>query len=53
MSPRYDEIESKMTPFLKLSGYNVKKGIGRCLFLANLVSILHFLLASRHVCMNF
>jgi hypothetical protein len=24
---RYDEIEGKMTPFLKSSGYNVKKGI--------------------------
>ncbi|CAI0400396.1 unnamed protein product [Linum tenue] len=24
---RYDEIESKMVPFLKSSGYNVKKGI--------------------------
>jgi len=24
---RYDEIESKMTPFLKLSGYNVKKDV--------------------------
>ncbi|CAN1754511.1 Eukaryotic peptide chain release factor GTP-binding subunit ERF3A [Linum perenne] len=24
---RYDEIESKMVPFLKTSGYNVKKGI--------------------------
>lgn len=23
---RYDEIESKMAPFLKASGYNVKKG---------------------------
>jgi hypothetical protein len=23
---RYDEIEGKMTPFLKSSGYNVKKG---------------------------
>jgi peptide chain release factor subunit 3 len=29
ISPRYDEIESKMIPFLKASGYNVKKGIGR------------------------
>jgi peptide chain release factor subunit 3 len=26
-SIRYDEIESKMVPFLKQSGYNVKKGI--------------------------
>lgn len=25
-SSRYDEIESKMVPFLKSSGYNVKKG---------------------------
>lgn len=25
--PRYDEIESKMTPFLRSSGYNVKKGM--------------------------
>jgi hypothetical protein len=24
---RYDEIEGKMVPFLKSSGYNVKKGI--------------------------
>ncbi|XP_039061467.1 eukaryotic peptide chain release factor GTP-binding subunit-like [Hibiscus syriacus] len=24
---RYDEIESKMTPFLKSSGYNVKKDV--------------------------
>ena len=23
---RYDEIESKMIPFLRMSGYNVKKG---------------------------
>lgn len=23
---RYDEIETKMIPFLKSSGYNVKKG---------------------------
>lgn len=27
-SCRYDEIESKMVPFLKSSGYNVKKGEG-------------------------
>lgn len=33
MSPRYDEIESKMTPFLKVSGYNVKKGIGTSSFI--------------------
>lgn len=26
LCPRYDEIESKMIPFLKQSGYNVKKG---------------------------
>ncbi|KAA3454128.1 eukaryotic peptide chain release factor GTP-binding subunit ERF3A-like [Gossypium australe] len=25
---RYDDIESKMVPFLRSSGYNVKKGIG-------------------------
>ncbi|KAK6249758.1 hypothetical protein SCA6_003763, partial [Theobroma cacao] len=29
---RYDEIESKMTPFLRSSGYNVKKGIGTVVF---------------------
>ncbi|KAG8484152.1 hypothetical protein CXB51_022923 [Gossypium anomalum] len=33
---RYDEIESKMVPFLRSSGYNVKKGIG--------TSKLHFVL---------
>lgn len=27
LCPRYDEIESKMIPFLKQSGYNVKKGM--------------------------
>ncbi|XP_050901994.1 uncharacterized protein LOC127108974 isoform X2 [Lathyrus oleraceus] len=28
LCPRYDEIESKMIPFLKQSGYNVKKDVG-------------------------
>ncbi|WRX17288.1 Translational (tr)-type GTP-binding domain - like 7 [Theobroma cacao] len=39
---RYDEIESKMTPFLRSSGYNVKKGIGTVLqlFLGDVLKLL-------------
>lgn len=37
---RYDEIESKMIPFLKQSGYNVKKGI--CLLFIENVLELYF-----------
>ena len=41
ISPRYDEIESKMIPFLKVSGYNVKKGIGRHFLMSYMVFGFH------------
>jgi peptide chain release factor subunit 3 len=41
ISPRYEEIESKMIPFLRSSGYNVKKGIGRLFFMPHMVFGFH------------
>ncbi|OEL25915.1 Eukaryotic peptide chain release factor GTP-binding subunit ERF3A [Dichanthelium oligosanthes] len=40
---RYDEIEGKMTPFLKSSGYNVKKGIRLLHQSITTLSLGHFL----------